>query len=92
MASQQNNDVRPPTAEVPPVWVQRLQRLGLANMVAALLESHAGLGLVGAQAVHIGTPLLSGFLDEGRLHQAADTLEDPRQLQAFIDALRSNQP
>ena len=74
-----------------PAWARRLQRLGLANFVAALLESNAGLGIFGAQALHLGTPLLNGFLDEAGLRQAADTLEDPRQMQLFVDLLRSPQ-
>ena len=72
-----------------PAWAHRLQRLGLADFVAALLESNAGLGIFGAQALHLGTPLLNGFLDEDRLRQAADALEDPQQVQTFIHLLRS---
>ena len=87
---QLNKASQPPSDGLLPVWARRLQRLGLANWVAALLESNAGLGVLGAQALHVGTPLLNGFLDEDGLRQAADTLEDPQNIKAFIQLLRSH--
>lgn len=77
---------------LPQAWASQLRRLRLANWVAALLETNAGLGMLGAQALHLGAPLVNGFLDEDRLRLAADTLEDPRRLQGFIDQLREGQP
>ncbi len=88
ITSQPKNAAQRPSEGPLPAWARRLQRLGLANFVAALLESNAGLGVLGAQALHLGAPLLNGFLDQQCLQQAADSLEDPRGIQTFIQLLR----
>ena len=88
LAAKPKNAAQLPSEGPLPAWARRLQRLGLANVVAALLESNAGLGILGAQALHLGAPLLNGFLDQQRLQLAADSLEDPQEIQTFIQLLR----
>ena len=69
-------------------WVGVLSQLGLANLVASLLEANAGLGVLAAQTLHLSRPVAGAFLDEKALSQAADALEDPRRLQTIIEQLR----
>ena len=77
-----------PAEQLADRWVRTLSGLGLANLVASLLESNAGLGVLAAQTLHISRPVAGAFVDESALSQAADALEDPRRLQTLIDQLR----
>jgi len=69
-------------------WVDTLNRWGLKNIAATFLDVLGPLTLLGAQVVYVGQPFLNSFLPEDHLEALADLLENPRETQAFISALR----
>lgn len=64
-------------------WAQNLHRKGLHQLVAALLDSFAPLGFVGAQMVYLGKPLLRFTVSPAALDALAEMLENPEQMKAF---------
>jgi hypothetical protein len=70
------------------VWVMNLQRLGIQDLVASLLEAAGPLTTIGAQAVYLGQPLLNSFLPADHLQALAHMLEDNQQTRNFTTYLR----
>jgi hypothetical protein len=72
-------------------WARTIHKWGLANLVAAVLESAGPISLLGAQIVYISQPLLQPVAGPGRLQALAGLLEDPQQTRAFLDILQGEQ-
>ncbi len=70
------------------VWASFLQRWGLENWVASLLEAAGPLTLLGAQVVYFSQPLLNRSVPEDHLEALARILEDSTHTQAFVNFLR----
>jgi hypothetical protein len=69
-------------------WARILQRWGLQDIVASLLEAFGPLNLLGAQVVYLGQPLLGHLAPIDHLEALAHMLEDRADTQAFISILR----
>jgi hypothetical protein len=65
-------------------WAESLRRLKLDSFAAWLLEAGGPLTVLGAQAVYLGQPFLSGK----KLDSLAHMLEEDEETQAFARYLR----
>lgn len=71
-------------------WSDRLQRWGLHEVIASILEASAPLHLVAAQFVYISQPFIQMIVSPSELRALADTLEDPLETRMFIAMLRKD--
>jgi hypothetical protein len=69
-------------------WARTLQRWGIKEGVASLLETIGSLGILAAQIVYLSQPLFSGVLPSSSLHSVAQVLENPNDRREFISFLR----
>ena len=69
-------------------WINTLNRWGLKNLAATILEALGPLNLFGAQLIYLGQPVLSPFLPEDHLAALANLLENPQATQTFVSVLR----
>lgn len=69
-------------------WARSLQRLGLHEIVAALLEASGPLTILLAQVVYVGQPLLRGAIPSDHLRDLARLFEDPQESRSFANYLR----
>lgn len=69
-------------------WASILQRWGVEQWAASILEAAGPLSVLGAQAVYLSAPLLKNILPMAQLETLARTLEDANQTQAFVSCLR----
>jgi len=69
-------------------WADTLNRWGLHNLTATLLDALGPFNLLGAQIVYLGQPLMNSFLPEDHLDALANLLENPKSTQAFVSILR----
>jgi hypothetical protein len=69
-------------------WARFLQRWGLEQWVASILEVVGPLSVLGAQMVYVGSPLLKYALPATQLDALARMLEDTGHTQAFVSCLR----
>ena len=58
-------------------WAARLERWGLTPVAPFLLETLRPLGFIGSQAMLIGQPLLTLFMDASSIEQVSSLLDDP---------------
>ena len=72
-------------------WVIELDRWGLRNITAWLLEAAGPILIIGAQLIYIGQPLLGTAFPASRLQALTDLMEVPEKNQAFITFLREDQ-
>lgn len=70
------------------VWENVLQRWGLKNLVASLLEAAGPLSVIGAQVVYIGEPVMDGLMPAGHMRALAEMLADDDQRREFVADLR----
>jgi len=70
-------------------WADSLKKWGMEGFAAWALEAGAPLGLLGAQLIYIGQPLLSPFLSLEKTSALAGLLEDRTEARAFIDFLKN---
>jgi hypothetical protein len=70
-------------------WADSLKKWGMEGFAAWALEAGAPLGLLGAQLIYIGQPLLSPFLPLEQTNTLAGLLEDRTEARAFIDFLKN---
>jgi hypothetical protein len=70
-------------------WADSLKKWGMEGFAAWALEAGAPLGLLGAQLIYIGQPLLSPFLSFEKTSTLAGLLEDRTEARAFIDFLKN---
>lgn len=71
-------------------WAERIQKMGLQNFAAALLEATGPLNLIGAQMVYLGQPMLNSMIEDKHLQALANFLEEPEQTKAFIKFLKDD--
>ena len=69
-------------------WIDSLQRWGLSDLAAIILDALGPLNLLGAQFVYIGQPFLEQILPDGHTHALANMLEDSTQTKEFVTSLR----
>lgn len=69
-------------------WSQTLQRWGLREPAAVILETAGPLAVLAAQAIYLVQPLLRPLAGPGALNGLAGMLEEPDRLQAFVHYLR----
>lgn len=69
-------------------WASILQRWGVEQWAASILEAAGPLSVLGAQAVYLSAPLLKNILPTAQLETLARTLEDANRTQAFVSCLR----
>lgn len=70
-----------------PAWQQALQANGLKENAVWLLEAAGPLTLLGAQFIHLASPLFENHLS---LRALASLLEDEQETRAFLQQLRGN--
>lgn len=58
-------------------WAARLKRWGLTPIAPFVLETLRPLGFIGSQAMLIGKPLLTLFIDASSLEELSSLLDDP---------------
>jgi hypothetical protein len=71
-------------------WARTLQRWGVHEIVAALLESAGPLTILLAQFVYVGQPFLRGTYSGERLQALAKMFEDPQESRSFAIFLRED--
>jgi hypothetical protein len=69
-------------------WARTLQRWGIKDGVASLLEMAGSLNLFLAQILYLFQPMLSGAVSHSSLSAVAQVLEDPDNRREFITFLR----
>jgi hypothetical protein len=69
-------------------WASTLQRWGIKDTVASLLESAGSLTELFAQVLYLSQPLLSGAISSQSLSAFAQVLENPIDRQEFVSFLR----
>lgn len=69
-------------------WALNLQRLGLREIAASLLDVAGPLTIFLAQAVYMGQPFLHGTLPGDRLQALAHLFENPDESRSFANFLR----
>jgi len=68
-------------------WAARLQRWGLDDIAPIFIEVLRPFGTIGGQLLTLASPLLTTFVNEGRLDQIIETLDDPDRLDQFLRSL-----
>jgi hypothetical protein len=68
-------------------WAARLQRWGLDDMAPVFGEALRPFGALGGQLLTLASPLLTTFVDQGRLDQIVEVLDDPDRLDQFLRSL-----
>jgi hypothetical protein len=68
-------------------WAARLQRWGLDDIAPVFIEVLRPLGAIGGQLLTLASPLLTTFINEDRLDQIVETLDDPDRLDQFLRSL-----
>lgn len=71
-------------------WSDLLQRWGLHEVIASILEASAPLHLVAAQLMYISQPLAQIIVNPSELQALADTLEDLSETRIFVAMLRKD--
>jgi len=71
-------------------WAERLERWGLRQLVADLLEASGPLNLLAAQAIYVGQPWLKHLMPDEHWQALTHLLEDPAEAQAFAAFLQEN--
>ena len=72
-------------------WARSLNRLGITNGVADILEICAPLAVIGSQVVYISQPLFNSTFPEGQLDALAHLLEDKERIHSFITCLHGEE-
>ena len=78
----------PPTSlDDQQVWAARLQRWGLEEIAPVFIEVLRPFGPLGSQLLTLASPLLTTFVDDQRLDQWIEWLDDPEQLEQLARSL-----
>lgn len=72
-------------------WAHFLQRFGLQQAAAVLLESAGPLTWFTAQLVYMGQPFLDGSQPEGQWQSLARLLENQAESRSFAEFLREEE-
>lgn len=70
-------------------WADSLKKRGMEGFAAWALDAGAPLGMLGAQLIYFGQPLLSPFFPFEQTEALAGLLEDRTEARAFIDYLKN---
>lgn len=70
------------------VWASYLQRWGVKDLAAQILEAAGPLAVLGAQFIYIGQPWVGRSLSQNHLDALARVLEDRDYTRAFVDFLK----
>ncbi len=68
-------------------WSARLQRWGLDDIAPIFSEVLRPFGAIGGQLLTLASPLLTTFINDDRLDQLIEMLDDPDQLEQFARSL-----
>jgi hypothetical protein len=74
------------------VWANAMQRWGIHDWVASLLEAAGPLTVLAAQVLYVGQPLLNQAIPGSHIDAIARILEQPAQARAFASFLREETP
>jgi hypothetical protein len=66
-------------------WARKLHKLGLSNLVSALLENGGAFAALIAQSLYVAQPVLESIVPVQSLTRM---LDDPNQTKAFAELLR----
>lgn len=69
-------------------WAQNLQRWGLREPVASLIEAAGSLSILAAQLVYVGQPFISRLMSPEHSAELASMLENGKERQSFVSFLR----
>jgi hypothetical protein len=69
-------------------WARTLQKWGLRETAASLLDSAGSLSILLAQILYLSQPLLSGTISSHSLQAFAQVLENPVDRKEFVSFLR----
>ncbi len=68
-------------------WTARLQRRGLDDIAPVFIEVLRPFGAIGGQLLTLASPLLTTFMNDDRLNQLIEMLDDPDRLEQFARSL-----
>ena len=71
-----------------PIWAQKLQRWGISEPVAALLDAAGPLSALAAQAIYLGQPLFGSTASNSGWSAAAEMLANSQESRSFAGFLR----
>jgi hypothetical protein len=69
-------------------WARTLQRWGIKDGLASLLEASGSLTVLFAQVLYLSQPLLSGAVSSHSIRAFAQVLENPINRREFVSFLR----
>ena len=69
------------------MWASRLQGWGIGGWAPLVIQVFRPFGFLGAQAIHLLSPLLSTFSSPAEIDRLAALLESPEALERLSDAL-----
>lgn len=69
-------------------WAGALQRWGLKELAASILEAAGPLTLLGAQAVYLCRPFVNGIFPSRHLDKLVEIFEDSAKTEEFTAYLR----
>jgi hypothetical protein len=72
------------------IWALNLQRWGMHELTATLLETAGSLCIIGAQIIYLSQPFLNLFISADYISALADLLDDTTQTRAFTSHLRES--
>lgn len=72
-----------------PAWVARIERLGLGEWVPLMVEVLRPFSFIGAQAMHVLSPVLRNSASSMQIEQLTALLESPEALDRLSDAFSS---
>lgn len=70
-------------------WIARFERLGVGEWVPLAVGLLRPFGIIGAQAIHMLSPVLNMFSSSMQIEQLAALLESPETLDRLSDAFSS---
>lgn len=70
------------------LWAKKIRKIGMHEFAAAFLEAGAPLGVLGAQILYLGQPLLRSAMPDEHLLALAQMLEEPTSVRRFAAYLR----
>ena len=71
-----------------PEWAQFIQKFGLTELVAALLEAAGPFSILAAQAVYSARPFVGQGISANRLQALANLFEDQEESRSFAAFIR----
>ena len=69
-------------------WAHNLQRWGVGDWIASLLESAGSLSLIGAQVIYFSQPLLNHAFETEQIEALVSLLESETQTRTFAAYLQ----